>query len=191
MLFKKGDTSLVKYSLYSIFFFWASLVGFMYLVNKSFFYSFSGFNGAGARLSDSLFSQSQVVENILVYYEKTAELLAQGFSYLTGFSSTFMVESDLTNILLNMFVLAIPFALSFLIFLFILNLLSSEKILVGSIANSSVITFSVFISVMSNNISQDASIVISSLQIAGYAFLNSIIFLSFYLLIMGMLDKRS
>lgn len=190
MLYERRNSFYLKYSLYNILFFWIALIAFLNVVDSSIFGNFVNYENNSFIFSDLSLFAGIPYQEALTMYEETASTIAKGFDYLARFPSAFLGEGLLSSTVLNVYVITLPFILSFFVFLFILNALSAEKLLVGSIINSSIITFTFFMSIMSNNSAEAANINLSTTQISAYAFLNSLIFLLVYLIVMSFFEKK-
>ncbi len=189
MKYESGCISLTKFSLYNILFFWIALLVVMYVAYPSFYNNDVKLDGAGNFFSSKINSSSENVSDAMLIYEDISYNLAKVFSYVTEFPKAFFTDEGTNNILLNIYSLSIPYLLTFLLFIVLLDSLSPERLLIGSIVASSILSFTIFLTVSSNNIADDPSMSVHISQIISYAFINMMAFIILYFTIVKIFEK--
>lgn len=190
---ERGNKFYIKYSLYNIAFFMLALLAFLSLSEPDFFKNFVNYQNDGKALSEASLSHSSSSGNMyLAIYEEIAANIATAVDHAISIPISLLSlnpENESHSTFLNIYGIAIPFIFSAIIFIMILNIITEERLLICSIINSSVISFSIIISVVSNNLSRIADIAFSITQISAYSILNSLIFLVIYVIIMRFFEK--
>jgi len=128
---------LTRYSLYTIFFFWVCMLAIMALISPEFFGSYNYVQKDSSDISSKIPESAPLVEYLFTGYEQVSSFFSSIIWQIMQFPAAFADNDSTGNTGLNILVLSIPYVLSFFMLLMALNSISPERLIIGSIINSS------------------------------------------------------